>query len=185
MAKESFVDGLASEKARWDVHGVYVPEDELDMAAETARLRAMDERDCVNIFISEGAGVETIVKEMEAAGEDVPRDAFGHVKLDAVNPGKWFASQFAEAIGAEKGFSAKVRLLFARRPSQCPRLAVDYCLLSRQVQAALARQGGVVGHDEERGDLMRPIEFPRIAGGKPFNTSEAWYQDLLQAIGQK
>ena len=32
---------------------------------------------------------------------------------------------------------------------------------------------------------MRPIEFPRIAGGKPFNTSEAWYQELLQAIGQK
>ena len=46
--------------------------------------------------------METIIQEMEAAGQAVPRDAFGHVKLDAVNPGKWFGEQFAEMLGAEK-----------------------------------------------------------------------------------
>ena len=39
---------------------------------------------------------------MEEAGEDVPRDPFGHVQLDKVNPGQWFAKQFAAELGAEK-----------------------------------------------------------------------------------
>lgn len=38
----------------------------------------------------------------EEKGEEVPRDAFGHIKLDKVNPGAWFAKQFADKIGAEK-----------------------------------------------------------------------------------
>ncbi len=46
--------------------------------------------------------MEDIVKEKEARGEEVPRDAFGHVKLDAVMPGEWFGKQFAAMIGAEK-----------------------------------------------------------------------------------
>lgn len=50
----------------------------------------MDRAGNVIVFISEGAGVESIVVEMTARGQEVPRDAFGHVKLDAVNPGKWF-----------------------------------------------------------------------------------------------
>ena len=61
----------------------------------------------VNVFISEGAGVESIVAEMTARGQEVPRDAFGHVKLDAVNPGKWFGEQFARMLGAEKVFVQK------------------------------------------------------------------------------
>ena len=28
------------------------------------------------------------------------------------------------------------------------------------------------------------IEFPRIKGGKPFNTDQPWFDDLLAAIGQ-
>ena len=91
LAQGEFADGLGLTKMRRDVHAVYIPEMELDIAKEAARLKKiMDENDCVNIFISEGAGVKTIVAEMEAKGEEVPRDAFGHVKLDAVNPGKWF-----------------------------------------------------------------------------------------------
>jgi len=62
----------------------------------------MDNLDCVNIFLSEGAGVKDIVAEMEAKGEEVPCDAFGHVKLDKINPGHWFAATFAPMIKAEK-----------------------------------------------------------------------------------
>ena len=32
----------------------------------------------------------------------MPRDPFGHVKIDKVNPGDWFASKFAERLGAQK-----------------------------------------------------------------------------------
>ena len=56
--------GLTGEA--WDVHGVYVPEAEFDLEAEAARLReVMDTVGSVTIFVSEGAGVDTIVAEME------------------------------------------------------------------------------------------------------------------------
>ena len=49
-------------RARRDVHAVFVPEMELDLAAEAERLKAvMDEVGNVNIFLSEGAGVDSIV----------------------------------------------------------------------------------------------------------------------------
>ena len=43
----------------------------------------MDEHDCVNLFISEGACVSSIVAELEAKGEEVPRDAFGHTQYSS------------------------------------------------------------------------------------------------------
>merc|ERR1712062_67233 len=85
------------------IHGIYIPELTIDIEAESLRLKEiMRKNGCVNIFISEGAGVKKIVAQMEAKNQHVPRDAFGHVKLDAVNPGKWFGEQFAKLIGAEK-----------------------------------------------------------------------------------
>merc|ERR1719263_646011 len=90
-------------KQRLAVHGVYVPEISIDLEKEAARLKAiLDENDNVNIFISEGAGVKDTVARMEANGQDVARDAFGHVKLDTINPGKYFADPISSMIGAEK-----------------------------------------------------------------------------------
>jgi len=67
----------------------------IDIDEEEKRLnQLMDSNDSVNIFLSEGAGMETIVSEMEAKGEPVMRDAFGHVRLDELNPGQWFAKRF-------------------------------------------------------------------------------------------
>ncbi len=100
---KAFVPGLGLSRERLDIHGIYIPEMHIDLAAEAARLKGiLDRNDNVNLFISEGAGVEEIVAELTAKGLEVPRDAFGHVKLDAVNPGKWFADQFSKNIGAEK-----------------------------------------------------------------------------------
>ena len=42
------------------------------------------------------------VAELEAKGEHVERDAFGHVRLDNVKVGDWFGKQFAKKIGADK-----------------------------------------------------------------------------------
>jgi pyrophosphate--fructose-6-phosphate 1-phosphotransferase len=165
----------------WDVHGLYVPEAVIDIAAEAERLTAvMDEVGCVNLFISEGAGVESIVAEMEAAGEEVARDAFGHIRLDKVNPGAWFGKQFAEMLGAEKtlvqksGYYSPLGCLQRVRPR-----ADRHQMADLAVDAALRGEPGVIGHDEERGDELRPIEFARIAGGKPFDITQHWYLDLL------
>jgi len=144
----------------------------------------MDRVGNVTIFLSEGAGVEGIVTELEEAGEEVPRDAFGHVKLDKINPGNWFAKQFAERIGAEKVLVQKSGY-FAR--SAAP-VESDVDLISSMcdlaVESALAGTSGVIGHDEENDDTLRAIEFERIRGGKPFDTTQDWFTEMLRQIGQ-
>ena len=103
VAEQDFVPGIGNDPRRWDVHAVFVPERHIDLHAEAERLRSvMDELGCVNIFLSEGAGIDAIVEQMESRGEEVPRDPFGHVKLDLINPGNWFGKQFGPLIGAEK-----------------------------------------------------------------------------------
>jgi pyrophosphate--fructose-6-phosphate 1-phosphotransferase len=164
---------------------VYVPELALDIAAEAQRLKAvMDRVGNVNVFISEGAGVESIVAEMTARGQEVPRDAFGHVKLDAVNPGKWFGDQFAKMIGAEKVLVQKSGYFARSAPANAADLALIQRCVEHSVDCALRRESGVVGQDEAQGDALRAIEFNRIKGGKPFETREPWFVELLASIGQ-
>lgn len=180
-----FVPSIGLSKERKAVHAVFVPEMSLDIAAEAARLnKVMDEVDNVNIFISEGAGVESIIKEMEAAGQEVPRDAFGHVKLDAVNPGKWFGEQFAKLLNAEKVLVQKSGYFGRAAASNAADLELIKKCADKAVESALEGVGGVVGHDEDQNDVLRAIEFPRIAGGKPFNIDEPWFGELLESIGQ-
>jgi diphosphate-dependent phosphofructokinase len=52
------------------------------------------------------------------------------------------------------------------------------------VDCALRGEPGVIGHDEERGDDLRAIEFERIRGGKPFDISLDWFGAMLDGIGQ-
>jgi pyrophosphate--fructose-6-phosphate 1-phosphotransferase len=158
---------------------------DVDIQAEAARLKAvMDEHDNVNIFISEGAGVETIIKEMEAAGEEVPRDAFGHVKLDAVNPGKWFGEQFAKMLDAEKVLVQKSGYFARAAPANKDDLRLIKSCTDLAVDCAVVGESGVIGHDDDDRNILRAIEFPRIAGGKPFNIDTPWFDELLDAIGQ-
>jgi pyrophosphate--fructose-6-phosphate 1-phosphotransferase len=144
----------------------------------------MDNVGNVNLFISEGAGVESIVSEMTARGQEVPRDAFGHVKLDAVNPGKWFGEQFAKMLGAEKVLVQKSGYYARASAANAADLALIQRCVDHSVECALRRESGVVGQDEERGDVLRAIEFTRIKGGKPFDVQTAWFHELLASIGQ-
>jgi pyrophosphate--fructose-6-phosphate 1-phosphotransferase len=185
LNKMAFVPSLGLSKERKAVHAIFVPEMELDIAAEAKRLKeVMDTNDNVNIFISEGAGVESILNEMKAAGEEIPRDAFGHVKLDTINPGKWFGKQFAELLGAEKVLIQKSGYFARAAASNEADLKLIKECADKAVESALAGIGGVVGHDEDQNDTLRAIEFPRIAGGKPFNIDEPWFGQLLESIGQ-
>ncbi len=186
LGQMQFLPETGLSQIRRDVHGVYVPEMEFDLAAEADRLRAiMDEIDCVNVFLSEGAGVETIVREMQSRGESVPKDAFGHYKLDAVNPGRWFGKQFAEMIGAEKTLIQKSGYFARAAPANEQDRELIATCARKAVQCAMAGDGGVIGHDEDRGDELRAIEFERIKGGKPFDVTTDWFTDLLGEIGQR
>jgi len=182
----AFIPGIGFDARKSDIHAIYVPELAIDIESEAKRLKKiMDDIGCVNIFISEGAGVEDIIREMEAAGKEVPRDAFGHPKLDAVNPGKWFAEQFSAKVGAEKTMVQKSGY-FARSaaPNGQDRALIKDCAV-KAVECAFKGEGGVIGHDENTDTLeLRACEFKRIAGGKPFDVQEAWYKSMLKEIGQ-
>lgn len=185
LTAKEWLPGIGLSEKRLDIHGVFIPEMGFDIAAEAERLKAvMDEVDNVNIFISEGAGVETIVAEMEAKGEAVPRDAFGHVKLDAVNPGKWFGEQFAGMLEAEKVMVQKSGYYSRAAPANSDDLRLIKSCTDLAVECALKREGGVIGHDEDQNNVLRAIEFERIQGGKPFDIGTSWFSELLEAIGQ-
>jgi len=182
---DEWLPEIGLDPLRFEVHGVYIPEMQLDIDAEAKRLKSiMDEAGNVNIFISEGAGVHEIVAEMEAAGKVVPRDAFGHIKLDAVNPGHYFAKEFAAKLGAEKVLVQKSGYFSRAAASNTEDIRLIKSCVDTAVDCALRRESGVIGHDEDRDNVLRAIEFERIKGGKPFNIDAEWFEDLLDRIGQ-
>jgi pyrophosphate--fructose-6-phosphate 1-phosphotransferase len=169
-----------------DIHAIWIPELKLDLLAEGARLKKiMDTVGCVNIFFGEGTGVQEIVADMEARGEAVPRDAFGHVTLAKINPGQYFSLHLAKMIAAEKTIVQKSGY-FARAAAAND---FDIDLIGRcakaGVDAAIDGVSGCMGQDEdEKGAPIRAIEFERVKGGKPFDISQAWFQQMLKEIGQ-
>jgi pyrophosphate--fructose-6-phosphate 1-phosphotransferase len=185
MKKRTFLPELLVEQKKWDVDAIYIPEEDFDFQLEVNRLKkVMDEKDGVNIFLSEGAGQETIIRELESKGEVVPRDAFGHVRLDEINPGQWFAKQFAKELGAEKTLVQKSGY-FARSAKAN---AKDLELIKKSAffgaEKALQGESGLAGLDDDQDGQLKLIDFKRIKGGKPFDTSLDWYQSMLKEIGQ-
>ena len=183
---KTFLPELMVSKEKWDIDAIYIPEVDFDFKSEVDRLnKIMDKKDGINIFLSEGAGLDTILREMERNGEVIPRDAFGHVKLDEINPGQWFAKRFSSALNAEKTLVQKSGY-FARSAKSNDRdltLIKDSAKLA--VDFALIQKSGVIGRDMDENDDLVLIDFNRIKGGKPFDHSLSWFKELLLDIGQK
>ncbi len=185
LGTQEWVPEIGLSKERWDIHAVYVPEAPIDLDAEATRLKGvMDSIGNVNIFLSEGAGVPEIIKEIEASGGTVERDPFGHVKLDTINPGNWFAKQFAERLGAEKVMVQKSGYFSRSAKANAQDLRLIKSMTDYAVDSALRGVSGVVGHDEEDGGRLKAIEFPRIAGHKPFDVTTPWFTEMVADIGQ-
>ena len=141
----------------------------------------MDKYDCVNIFLSEGAGLDNIIKEMKNNNQSIPTDAFGHIRLDEINPGKWYANYFKNKLKCDKVLVQKSGY-FAR--SSAPNTK-DLHLIenhaSLAVKSAVNNISGVVGIDDETNELSC-IDFDRIKGGKPFNINIDWFRKLISKI---
>jgi pyrophosphate--fructose-6-phosphate 1-phosphotransferase len=169
-----------------DIHAIWIPEVKLDLVAEADRLKKiMDKVGCCNIFFGEGTGVEEIVKDMEARGEEVPRDAFGHVSLAKINPGQYFSKNVAKMLDAEKTIVQKSG--YFSRSAAANDFDVD--LIGRcakeGVAAAIRGDSGCMGQDEDKdGTPIRAIEFDRVKGGKPFDIKQPWFQQMLKEVGQ-
>ncbi|KAL7541432.1 hypothetical protein ACHAXR_010930 [Thalassiosira sp. AJA248-18] len=178
--------GFTTTQKSRDIHAVWIPELKMDIASEGERLlKVMDDNGCVNVFLSEGAGVEEIVAEMEANGEEVPRDAFGHVSLAKINPGVYFSKRLAALVKAEKTLVQKSGY-FARSAASnaFDRKLIRDCA-EKGVESAMEGISGCMGQDEDKeGTPIRACEFERVKGGKPFNKDADWFKELLKEIGQ-
>ena len=185
LKDKKFIPQILIEKKRWDIDAIFIPELKMDFDYECDRLKKrMDEKDCINIFLSEGAGTDTIVAEMESKNQKVERDAFGHVALDSLNPGQWFAKEFSKKLKADKTLVQKSGY-FARSAAPGERdlkligdsakMAVDYAMMGKS---------GLIGMDDELDGKLAKIDFERIKGGKPFDVNNQWFQKMLKEIGQ-
>lgn len=185
LARREVLPEFNLDRGHLDVDAVYVPEMAVDLAAEAERLTAaMDRKDRVSIFLSEGANVGEIVAELESRGEKVERDAFGHVKLDKVNVGDWFSRRFSKLVGAERTLVQKSGYFARSAAANDEDLRLIRSMVDLAVESGLAGRSGVIGHDEEHGGALSAIEFSRIKGGKPFDLDTGWFKAMLGDIGQ-
>ncbi|CDN48366.1 pyrophosphate--fructose-6-phosphate 1-phosphotransferase [Neorhizobium galegae] len=180
-----YVEGFMMNSAMKNIDGVYLPEMAFDLDKEVARLKdVMDKRGFVTLFVSEGAGLDAIVAEREAAGESIKRDAFGHVKIDTINVGGWFQKQFAALIGADRSMVQKSGYFARSAPANGNDLRLIQGMVDLAVESALNKVSGVTGHDEDQRGKLRTIEFPRIKGGKHFDLTAKWFGEVMNHIGQ-
>lgn len=180
-----YIEGLMMNTDMKNIDGIYLPEMAFNLQEEADRLKAiMDRAGFVTVFVSEGACLEAIVAEREAAGESVKRDAFGHVKIDTINVGNWFSKQFAALIGAERSMVQKSGYYARSAPANGEDLRLIQGMVDLAVESALNRVSGVTGHDEAQNGRLRTIEFPRIKGGKHFDLQTPWFGDLMHHVGQ-
>ena len=136
----------------------------------------------LNLFVSEGACVSAIIKELEASGEAVERDAFGHVKLDKVNAGKWIGEQFMKYLGAQKMLIQKSGYFARSSAANAFDLNLIQSCVDYAVECALKGQSGLIGHDEQQADRLRCIEFERVSGGKPLDVNRSDVKAFFRTI---
>ena len=178
-----FIEELNIIKEKWDIHSILIPEKEIDFDLECKRLNnIMNKYDCVNIFLSEGAGQQLIIDEKTKNGEHIERDAFGHVRLDDLNPGKWFAKEFSKRLSANKVLIQKSGYFSRSAKPNLKDLELIIKCSDKAVESAVKGISGVVGWDEENNNTLTTIKFNRIKGGKPFDTNQAWYTKMLTEI---
>ncbi|MGY8987061.1 MAG: pyrophosphate--fructose-6-phosphate 1-phosphotransferase [Flavobacteriales bacterium] len=179
----NFIPEIGLRREKWEVHSILIPEKEIDFDSECERLnKIMDKYDCVNVFLSEGAGLETIVIETEKEGGKVLRDAFGHVRLDDLNPGQWFAKKLAEKLKANKVLVQKSGYFGRSSKSNKKDLDLIFAVADKAVESAVNKISGVIGWDEDDNNNLNCIDFNRIKGGKPFDITQEWYINMMNEI---
>ena len=180
-----FLPEINITKDKWNIHAVYIPEVRIDISKEILRLsKIMDEFDCVNIFLSEGAGIDSIIDDMKSQNMEIPTDAFGHIRLDEINPGKWFAKKLKDELKADKVLVQKSGYFSRSSPSSEKDLEIIFQTVDIAIESAINNKSGVVGFDEEHDNKLKCINFNRIKGGKPFDAESDWFLEIMNKIGQ-
>ncbi len=126
LSKLAFLPEFNLSRRHKDIDAVYVPEMAIDIAAETKRLkRVMDEKDSVNIFVSEGACVGEIVKEMEAQGETRSARRLRPYQTRLDQGGRLVRQAVRQATRRRQDAGAEIRLFRSLGRRQCARPGAD------------------------------------------------------------
>ena len=181
LKNKKFFESVNLCEEAWDIHSVLIPEMEFNIEKESLRLKKiMDKFGCVNIFLSEGAGTNIIINEKLKNNIEIKQDAFGHYRLDELNAGKWFAKYFKSKLLADKVLVQKSGY-FARSSSPNKEdLELIFKLCDFAVESAILENNGVIGEDIENENKLTCIDFNRIRGDRPFDTSSKWFKEMSQ-----
>ncbi len=183
LDRKNFIPEIGVTRKKWEIHSVLLPEEQINFEKECERLKKiMDKYDCVNIFLSEGMAMYTIIEKDKNSNEQISQDAFGHIELDKVNPGDWFAEKFGKKLNAKKILVQKSGYFGRSAKANKKDLDLIFQLADYAVFSAIRGVSGVVGCDEEKNNKLSCINFNRIKGGKPFDTSLGWYRKMIQEI---
>jgi len=167
---------------RYNIHGIYVPERELDVNNEINRLASVLEKvKCLNLFVCEGAFLNEISEDIKKSGKSLEKDAFGHVRLDSINAAKWFSEKISKKINFDRILIQKSGY-FARSSSpNKDDLEYIFKVCDFAFDNALKSNSGVVGEDERTGELSC-IDFNEIRGDKGLDIKSKWFLDLVDRI---
>ena len=167
---------------RFDIHGLYIPETLVSFDDEIDRLqRIIKDIGCINIFVSEGAFIKEISRQVESDGSLIDKDAFGHIKLDSINTGKWLSDIISKDIEIDRVLIQKSG--YFSRSSAPNKSDLDYIfkVCDFAFDNALKSNSGVVGEDERTGELSC-IDFNEIRGDKGLDINSKWFLDLVSRI---
>ncbi len=185
LDRKKFIPEIGITRKKWEVHSVLLPEEKINFKEECERLKKiMDKYDCVNIFLSEGMAmaIDSIIEKNKNSKEKISYDAFGHIDLNKLNAGVWFAERFGKKLKAKKILVQKSGYFVRSAKANKKDLDLIFQLADYAVSSAIKGVSGVVGWDEDNNNKLSCINFNRIKGGKPFDTSLGWYKKMIQEI---
>ena len=185
LDRKNLFDGKVMQcfdKRKYDIHGVYVPEINIDINKEISRLsKLIDDIGCLNLFVSEGAFLSEISKDIKKRGKEVEKDAFGHVRLDTINAAKWYSELISSKINFDRILIQKSGYFARSSAPNSSDLEYIFNMCDFAFENALKFNSGVVGEDERTGELSC-IDFNDIRGDKGLDVNSKWFLDIMNRI---
>ena len=170
------------DKRKYDIHGIYVPERNLDINQEISRLsKVIDDVGCLNLFISEGAFLDEISEDIKSRGGEIEKDAFGHIRLDTINAAKWYSELISKKINFDRILIQKSGYFARSSAPNSSDLEYIFNICDFAFENALKCNSGVVGEDERTGELSC-IDFNDIKGDKGLDINSKWFLDVIDRI---
>ena len=169
---------------RLHIHALYVPEKEVDFNIEIPRLeKIINEVGCLNIFVSEGAFLKEISNELRSKDNPIDTDAFGHIKLDSIDTGKWLSKVLSKKMRIDRTLIQKSG--YFSRSSVPNQSDLDYIFKICDFGFAQATKGisGLAAEDERTGQLAC-IDFNSIKGDKGLDVQSEWFMNLNNKISK-